>query len=164
MIKKGYVRVFTGEGKGKTAAAVGLALRAAGLGGRIYIARFLRPWEDGEWKGFARLDGDVMFRQFGRKSLEQEAPREDDFRAAGEACKEIRQALRSEKYSLVILDEAMLAICVGLISVDDMLALIEEKPREVDLILTGCCADPRLIRRADLVTVMQEVKGNNNGY
>jgi cob(I)alamin adenosyltransferase len=162
--KKGYVRVFTGEGKGKTAAAVGLALRAVGAGGRIYIARFLRPWEDGEWKGFARLNGDVMFRQFGRKNLEQEVPREDDFRAAREACEEIRQALRSEKYSLVILDEAMLAICVGLISVDDLLALIEEKPREVDLILTGCCADPRLMQRADLVTVMQEVKGNNNGF
>jgi cob(I)alamin adenosyltransferase len=162
--RKGYVRVFTGEGKGKTAAALGLALRAVGAGGRIYIARFLRPWEEGEWKGFARLDGDVMFRQFGRRGLEKEDPREDDFRAAREALEEIRQALRSETYSLVILDDAMLATCVGLLNVEDLLALIEAKPRPVDLILTGCCADPRLVQRADLVTVMQDIKSNNNGF
>ena len=164
MRRKGYVRVFTGEGKGKTAAAVGLALRAVGAGGRIYIARFLRPWEEGEWKGFARLDGDVMFRQFGRRGLEKEEPREDDFRAAREALDEIRQALRSEMYSLVILDDATVATCVGLFGVEDLLALIEAKPREVELVLTGCCADPRIIQQADLVTVMQEVKGSNNGY
>jgi cob(I)alamin adenosyltransferase len=161
--RKGYVRVFTGEGKGKTAAAIGLALRAVGTGGRIYIARFLRSWEDGEWKGFARLDGDIMFRQFGRRGLAKENPREDDFRAAREALDEIRQALRSEMYSLVILDDATVATCVGIVGVEDLLALIEAKPRQVELILTGCCADPRLIQRADLVTVMQEVKGSNNG-
>ena len=164
MPRKGYIRVFTGEGKGKTAAALGLALRAVGAGGAIYIARFLRPWDDGEWKGFARLDGEVMYRQFGREGLAHENPREDDLQAAREALDEIRRALRSERYALVVLDEVTLANCVGLLTVEDLLALIEEKPRQVDLIITGCCADPRLMQRADIVIVMQEVKGNNNGF
>ena len=64
----------------------------------------------------------------------------------------------------MILDDATVATCVGIVGVEDLLALIEAKPRQVELILTGCCADPRLIQRADLVTVMQEVKGSNNGY
>jgi cob(I)alamin adenosyltransferase len=160
----GLVRVFTGEGRGKTSAAMGLALRAVGGGGRIYIARFLRPWEDEEWKGFARMDGDVMFRQFGRRGLAAEEPREDDFRAAREALDEIRRAIRSGAYSMVILDDANLAACVGLFSVEDLLTLIEEKPPQVELVIAGCCADPRLIWRADLVTEMQEVKGRDKGF
>ncbi len=110
----GRVRVFTGEGQGKTSAAMGLALRAVGAGGRIYIARFLRAWEDEEWKGFARLDGDVMFRQFGRRGLLAEDPRDDDLRAAREALDEIRQAIRSGAFSMVILDDVNLAACMGL--------------------------------------------------
>jgi len=153
----GLVRVFTGEGRGKTSAAIGLALRAAGAGGRIYIARFLRDWEDDEWRGFARLDGDVMFRQFGRGGLLTEDPREDDFREAREALDEIRRAIRSGDYSLVILDDVNLAACLGLLSVEDLETLIEEKPPEVHLVIAGCCADPRIIRKADRVTEMHEV-------
>lgn len=155
---EGLVRVFTGEGRGKTSAAMGLALRAFGAGGRIYIARFLRDWEDEEWRGLARLDGDAMFRQFGQRGLMEEELREDDYREAREALEEIYRAIRSGAYSLVILDDVNVAACLGLFSVDDLLGLIEAKPREVDLVFAGCCADPRLIRRADRVTVMQEVK------
>jgi cob(I)alamin adenosyltransferase len=155
----GLIRVFTGEGPGKTSAAMGLALRAIGAGGRIYIARFLRAWEDEEWKGFARLDGDVMFRQFGRRGLMEEEPREDDHRAAREALDEIRRAIRSGTYSMVILDDVNIAACLGLFSVEDLLTLIEDKPRPVELVIAGCCADPRIIQRADRVTEMQEVKG-----
>ena len=155
----GLVRVFTGEGRGKTSAAMGLALRAIGAGGRIYIARFLRAWEDEEWKGFTRLDGDVVFRQFGRRGLMEEEPREGDFREAREALDEIRRAMRSGTYSLVILDDVNLATCLGFFCVEDLLALIEAKPQQVELVITGCCADPRIIRKADRVTEMQEVKG-----
>jgi cob(I)alamin adenosyltransferase len=158
---EGFVRVFTGEGRGKTSAALGLALRAIGGGGRIYIARFIKPWKDEEWKGFARLDGDVMFRQFGRRGLMEEEPREDDFREGREALDEIRRAIQSGDYSLVILDDVNVATCMGLFSVEDLLSLIEAKPREVELVFAGCCADPRLIRRADMVTTLQELKGRN---
>jgi cob(I)alamin adenosyltransferase len=159
----GLVRVFTGEGQGKTSAALGLALRAVGAGGRVYIARFLRPWGDEEWKGLARLDGDVMFRQFGRTGLVDDGPREDDFRAGREALEEISRTIRSGAYSMVILDDANVAACFGLFSVEDLMALIEAKPWQVDLVIAGCCADPRIIRRADRVTVMQEVKGGSEG-
>jgi cob(I)alamin adenosyltransferase len=159
----GRVCVFTGDGRGKTAAAMGLALRGVGAGGRIYIARFLGTWEEAEWKGFARLDGDIMFRQFGRRGLFTEEPRGDDFREAQEALNEIHRAIHSGTYSTVILDDANVAACLGLFSVEDLLVLIEEKPREVELIIAGSCADPRLIQRADLVTLMQEVKGSING-
>jgi len=157
----GLVRVFTGEGRGKTSAAMGLALRAIGAGGRIYVARFLRAWEDEEWKGFARLDGDIMFRQFGRRGLMEEELREDDYQEAREALDEIHRAIRSGAYSLVILDDINVAACLGLFSVEDLLGLIEAKPRPVELVLAGCCADPRIIRKADAVTEMQEVKGGN---
>ena len=156
---EGFVRVFIGEGRGKTSAAMGLALRAAGAGGRIYIARFLRDWENDEWKGFARLDGEIMFRQFGRRALAAEEPREDDFRAAREALEEIRRAIRSGDYSLVILDDVNLAACFGLFSVEELLALIDCKPPQVEIIITGRCADPRIIRKADRVTEMHEVIG-----
>jgi cob(I)alamin adenosyltransferase len=159
----GLVRIFTGEGRGKTSAAMGLALRAVGAGGRIYIARFIKPWKDEGWKGFARLDGEIVFRQFGRWGLAAEEPREDDFRAAREALDEIRRAIRSGAYSLVILDDVNVAACLGLFSVEDLLTLIEEKSQTVELVIAGCCADPRLIRRADRVTVMQEVKGKDDG-
>jgi len=154
----GGVRVFTGEGSGKTAAAMGLALRAVGAGGRIYIARFLKAWEDEEGKGFARLDGDIMFRQFGRRGLFTEEPRGDDFREAQDALEEIHRAIHSGAYSMVILDDANVAACLGLFSVEDLLTLIEEKPQQVELIIAGSCADPRIIRKADLVTEMREVK------
>ena len=155
---KGGVSVFTGEGRGKSAAAMGLALRAVGAGGRIYIARFLKAWEDEEWKGFARLDGDIIFRQFGRRGLITEEPRGDDFREAQDALEEIHRAIHSGAYSMVILDDANVAACLGLFSVEDLLTLIEEKPQQVELIIAGSCADPRIIRKADLVTEMREVK------
>ena len=159
----GLVRGFTGEGRGKTSAAMGLTLRAAGAGRRIYIARFLRDWEDEEWRGLVRLDGDVMFRQFGRPGLMEEELRPDDYQEAREALDEIHRAIRSGVYSLVILDDVNVAACLGLFSVDDLLGLIEAKPREVGLVFAGCCADPRLIRKADRVTMMQEVKGRDAG-
>jgi cob(I)alamin adenosyltransferase len=99
-----------------------------------------------------------MFRQFGRRGLIEEELREDDYR---EALDEIHRAIRSGAYSLVILDDVNVAACLGLFSIDDLLALIEAKPREVDLVFAGCCADPRLIRRADRVTMMQDVKGRD---
>jgi cob(I)alamin adenosyltransferase len=157
----GLVRVFTGKGRGKTSAAMGLALRAFGAGGRVYIARFLSDWEDDEGKGFARLDGEAMFRQFCRRGLMEEELTEDDFREAREAMDEIRRAIRSGAYSLVILDNVNVAACLSLFSIDDLLALIEAKPREVDLVFTGCCAEPGLIRRADRVTMMQELNGKD---
>jgi cob(I)alamin adenosyltransferase len=140
---------------------MGLALRAFGAGGRIYIARFLRDWEEEEWRGLARLDGEAMFRQFGRRGLMEEELREDDYREAREALEEIHRAVRSGAYSLVILDDVNVAACLGLFSVEDLLTLIEAKPREVELVFAGCCADPRIIHRADQVTTLQELKGGN---
>jgi cob(I)alamin adenosyltransferase len=157
----GSFLVFAGGGEGKTAVTLGLALRAVGAGGRVYIARFLKPWGEEEWKGLARLDGDVMFRQFGRKSLMDEEPGDDDFRAGREALDEIRRAIRSGDYSLVILDDAHVAACLGLFSVEDLLTLIEEKPPQVELAMAGSCADPRLILRAERVTAIQELRGRS---
>jgi cob(I)alamin adenosyltransferase len=157
----GLVRVFTGEGREKTSAAMGLTLRAAGAGGRGYIGHFLRNWEDEEWRGLSRLDGDAIFRQFGRRALMEEELREDDFREAREALDEIHRAIWSGAYSLVILDDVNIAACLSLFSVEDLLSLIEAKPREVGLVFVGCCADPRIIRRVDMVTTLQEIKGRN---
>ena len=121
---EGSFLVFAGGGEGKTAVTLGLALRAVRAGGRV--SRFLKPCCEEEWKGLARLDGDLMFRHFGRKSLMDEEPGDDDFRIGREAPDEIRRAIRSGDYSLAILDDAHIAACLGLFSAEDLLALVEE--------------------------------------
>ncbi|MGQ9693858.1 MAG: cob(I)yrinic acid a,c-diamide adenosyltransferase [Thermodesulfobacteriota bacterium] len=156
----GFIRVLAGAGKVKNAAVLGLALRAVGFGHRVYLARFLRPWAEEEWQGLAHLDGQVIFRQFAERDLLTNNLLADPFTALGE----IIQAIKSQNYPLVILDEANVAACLGLLSIPDLLALIEITPERVELVLTGNCPDPRIIWQADSVTTFQEIKNNEKGY
>jgi len=158
-LKKGLIQVYTGDGKGKTTAALGLALRAAGHGLRVYIIQFMKGWPNyGELKAVKFLPG-VTIRQFGGPHfVNRNNPSPNDIRMAREALEEARRAILSGDYDIVILDEINVALDFGLITLEEVLALLEEKPEGVELVLTGRNAHPEIIRRAHLVTEMKEVK------
>lgn len=155
---KGYVQVYTGDGKGKTTAAIGQAVRAVGAGLTVFIAQFVKGMEYSELKALSRFAPQLVVRQYGRNAFIHSHPTAEDFRLAREGYDEVVRLVRSGSYDLVILDEANIAVHFSLLTVDDLLALIDGKPDAVELIITGRKAHPRLIERADLVTEMQEVK------
>ncbi len=154
---KGYVQVYTGNGKGKTTAALGLALRGAGAGLKVYIAQFVKGEEYSEHKALARLSDFITIKQFGRGFVGK-LPDERDIEAAKEGLKETREIMCSGQYDIIILDEANIAVHLNLFSVDDLLDFIQAGPEDVELIITGRMADPRVMERADLVTEMKEIK------
>ncbi|MBN2242785.1 MAG: cob(I)yrinic acid a,c-diamide adenosyltransferase [Acidobacteria bacterium] len=156
--RKGYVQVYTGNGKGKTTAAFGLALRAAGAGLPVFIAQFAKGGDYSEIRAFRRFEGLITLKQYGSGSFIHGKPAEGDIRAAQKALSEIREVFVAGRYKVVILDEVNIATFFDLISVDDLVALIEGKPGDVELVITGRNADPRVLEKADLVTDMREVK------
>ncbi len=155
---KGYIQVYTGNGKGKTTAAFGLALRAAGAGFRVYIAQFVKGMHYSEINSLAKLSEFITIKQYGRDCFIFGEPEKEDIQAAQEGLREVREIMRSGKYQMIILDEANIATYYNLFSVDELLDFIRAKPEEVELIITGRKADPRVIEEADLVTEMKEIK------
>ncbi|NLD37737.1 MAG: cob(I)yrinic acid a,c-diamide adenosyltransferase [Desulfatiglans sp.] len=155
---KGYIQVYTGDGKGKTTAALGLAMRAYGAGLNVYIAQFVKGMKYSEQETFKVLSKHITVKQYGRGCFIKGDPTEEDIKAARAGLKEVREIMLSGKYQVVILDEANIATYYKLISVDDLLELIADKPEGMELIITGRNADPRIIEIADLVTEMKEVK------
>jgi cob(I)alamin adenosyltransferase len=156
--RKGYVQLYTGNGKGKTTAAFGVALRAAGAGLPVFIAQFMKGGEYSEVHAFKRFEDLITLRQYGLGGFIHRTPTEEDVRAAKAGFEEVRNVLLSGKYKVVILDEVVIATFFELVTVEDLISLIDTKPEEVEIIITGRNADPRLIERADLVTDMCEVK------
>ncbi len=154
---KGYVQVYTGDGKGKTTAALGLALRAAGAGLNVYIAQFVKGMKYSELNIISELQN-ITLKQYGRDCFINKKPEIEDIKAALAGLREAREMMCSGKYQMIILDEANIATYYNLFSVEDLLNFIREKPDEVELVITGRRADPRIIEVADLVTEMKEIK------
>jgi cob(I)alamin adenosyltransferase len=157
--KRGLIQVYTGQGKGKTTAALGLALRAAGHGLRVEIVQFLKGWPGyGELKGVDWLPT-VAIHAFGRSGwIHPDHPEPEDFDRAANALAFAHQLLAGGDADIVILDEVNVALDYGLLSLADLLGLLDAKPPAMELILTGRNAPPALIQRADLVTEMRLVK------
>jgi len=155
---KGYVQVYTGNGKGKTTAALGLSVRASGAGLKVYVAQFVKGMKYSEHKTLARLSDLITVKQYGRSCFIYRDPEEEDIKAAQEGLKEVKEIMLSGKYDIMILDEADIATYYNLFSVDDLLDLIHTKPENIELVITGRMADPRIIEEADLVTEMKEIK------
>lgn len=156
--ENGYVHVYTGNGKGKTTAAIGLAVRAAGAGLRVYIAQFIKGKVYSEIHALKRFEDQITVRQFGRGCFIFNAPEAEDFRLAENGLTEVRRILDEEDYGVVIFDEANVAVSLGLFPVERLLELIAAKPRQTELVFTGRNAPPQLIDQADLVTEMREIK------
>jgi cob(I)alamin adenosyltransferase len=155
---RGYVHVYTGDGKGKTTAAIGLAVRAAGAGLRVYIAQFIKGKPCSEIGALQRFDDLITVRQFGRGCFIYDHPTEEDIRLAEAGLQEARAVMAQGRHAVVILDEANVAAAVGLFPVQRLLDLVAGKPAHVELVITGRDADSRLIAHADLVTEMRERK------
>jgi cob(I)alamin adenosyltransferase len=157
-MRKGYIQVYTGEGKGKTTAALGLALRAAGAGLRVFIAQFIKKKICSEHKAFERFGDLVTISQFGTGFIRGQRRSESEVSSAQRGLTEVTRLIASGEYDIVILDEINVAMQTGLISIGSVLKLLDEKPSQVEIVLTGRHADKRIIRRADLVTEMKEIK------
>ncbi len=155
---KGYVQVYTGDGKGKTTAALGLAMRAYGAGLNVYIAQFVKGMKYAELHTLEKLADRVVIKQYGRDCFIRNKPEQADFIAAQAGLKEVREIMGSGKYQVIILDEANIAVFYNLFSVDDLLDVIHGKPDDVELVITGRKADARVMEAADLVTEMTEIK------
>ena len=157
-ISRGYVQVYTGDGKGKTTAALGLALRAAGHGLRTYIGQFMKGQPYGEIDALQNHPL-ITLEQYGDvRCIRREEVTPDDVARAQRGLERASAAMRSGRYDIVVLDEVNVAIWFGLLTVDAVLALLEQRPEHVELVLTGRRAPQPLIERADLVTEMLEIK------
>jgi cob(I)alamin adenosyltransferase len=156
--KKGTVQVLTGNGKGKTTAALGCGLRAAGHGFRVLMIQFMKGRRYGELDAVKHVPGfDTV--QFGRDTfVEKGNPSTEDIELARKGFEKAREALGSGQYDMIILDELNVAVDYGLISLDDVLRLIEQRPPHVELILTGRYAHEKIKAAAQTVTEMVEVK------
>ncbi|MGQ9646493.1 MAG: cob(I)yrinic acid a,c-diamide adenosyltransferase [Thermodesulfobacteriota bacterium] len=159
-MEKGLIQVYTGNGKGKTTAALGLALRAVGHGLRVFVIQFMKgsaPY--GELESARKLHPYLTIKRAGRKGFVSKShPDPADVQAAQEGFSLTKKAIESREYDIVVLDEINMAIDYGLISLSDVLGLIDSKPESVELILTGRNARPEIIEKADLATEMVEVK------
>ena len=155
---KGYLQVYTGNGKGKTTAAFGLALRAAGAGLRTYIAQFAKGRKCSEHRALARLSDAITVKQYGNHFFLHRDPDPEDIRIAQKGLEEVRKVMLSGKYDIIILDEADIATYYNLFSVEDLLELIHTRPQNIEMVITGRYADQRVIEEADLVTEMKEIK------
>ena len=156
---KGLVHVFTGNGKGKTTAALGAVLRAVGHSLRVYVVFFMKgDYPYGEYSALSRLP-DVEVACFGFRQLTDPANiKPEEIEQAQLALNAAREAVLSGNYDMVVLDEVSVAVACKLIELDDVIRLVADKPGNVELILTGRYADTRLIEMADLVTEMVKVK------
>ena len=155
---QGYVQVYTGDGKGKTTAALGLALRAVGAGLRVFVGQFIKGREYSELKALREHLPVVTIEQFGLGRFLRNAPAPEDIDAARQGLARLREALAGGNYDVVVADEAWTAVQAKLFGEDDLLALLDVRPSAVEFVLTGRAAGARLQARADLVTEMRCVK------
>ncbi|MDR3282822.1 MAG: cob(I)yrinic acid a,c-diamide adenosyltransferase [Candidatus Methanoplasma sp.] len=156
--KLGLVQVYTGEGKGKTTAALGLAFRAVGRGLEVVMVQFLKPPEDyGEHISASRIDNFTIL-PLGLDHMASKVPRKEDMEVSEAALAKAEELIYSGKYDLVILDEINVAMSWGLVDADKVLDMLKKRPANIEVVLTGRGAPPPIIEYADLVTEMRPVK------
>ena len=155
---KGYVQVYTGDGKGKTTAALGLIVRACGAGLKVCLCQFIKGGIYSEMKTLKKRFCDVTVQQCGQGRFIKGKPSRKDIELARRGLAKLRAAVTSGKYDMVIADEANCAISCGLFTTGELIKLIDQKPDHVELIFTGRSAAKELIERADLVTEMKLIK------
>ncbi len=156
-MKKGFVQVYTGNGKGKTTAAVGLAIRSAGAGLKVYFCQFLKGRPTCEMKIFRKLDNRISVLRSGKKGFVTH-PEKEDFEKANTCFRKVSKVISKGEYDVVILDEINNAMAINLINSKELIDVIKNKPKHVELVLTGRNIPQEIIKIADLVTEMKEIK------
>ncbi len=158
MENKGYIQVYTGNGKGKTTASLGLTLRAYGAGFKVYIGQFIKSMRYSEVKALEKFSDRVTIEQFGRGCFIKNDPTPEDIEIAEKAFNRMKEMVYSEKFDIVILEEINVALYYRLIKEEDVMELLNSKPENVELVLTGRYATETICDKADLVTEMKEIK------
>ncbi|HWQ80194.1 MAG TPA: cob(I)yrinic acid a,c-diamide adenosyltransferase [Anaerovoracaceae bacterium] len=157
MLEKGYIQIYTGNGKGKTTAALGISLRALCAGNKVFFGQFMKGQDYSEKKACRFLPGLTM-EQFGGLCFINGAPTEKDISDAKAGLERMREILPSGEYDVVVFDEVNTALFFKLLTVDEVLEVLDLKPENTEVILTGRYAPREIIDRADLCTEMKEIK------
>lgn len=159
---RGLLTVYTGDGKGKTTAALGLCVRAVGYGMSVSIIQFVKgSWHYGEKDGIKRLAPEVSFAAMGKGFVgivDDKLPREDHEAAAVKTLEEASRIILAGKHAIVILDEVNVALDLKLLDLNDLLEVVGRRPKQMHVVCTGRGAPQELIDKADLVTEMREIK------
>ena len=159
-LEQGFIQIYTGNGKGKTTAAIGQAVRAAGFGLKTYIAQFMKEYPYSELRSLDHLKNWITIEQFCGDEFvyKKELPGDEELAKAKIGLQTAKAKMLSGEYDLIILDEAIVAIYFKLIQIDELVELVKQKPENIELIITGRYCPEELIKLADLVTEMKEVK------
>ena len=153
----GKIHVYTGDDKGKTTAALGLALRAIGAGYQVYIVQFMKGQDYSELTSLKKIK-EITLKRFGQKSFVHGRGTKKDKELAQKGMAWARRVLKSRRFDVIILDEVLVAVFFKLISEQDLFSVVKNKPKNVELILTGRRATPKIKALADYVTEMREIK------
>ena len=156
--QRGYTQVYTGNGKGKTTAALGLAIRAAGAGLKVFIDQFIKMGDYSEIRALKRYSDLITVEQFGLGRFIKGKPAPEDIAAAQKGLERVQAVMASDEYKIIIMEEANVAAKLGLFALEDLLEIVINKAYDKELVITGRGASPRIIEKADLVTEMKEVK------
>lgn len=154
---KGYIHVYTGNGKGKTTAALGLSLRAIFAGKKVFFGQFIKGMDYSELESQRYLPN-FKIQQFGRDCFIYNNPTDEDIRMAKEGLEICKRILNSHEYDIVVLDEINIATYYRLLDPDDIIDILKSREPKIEVILTGRYADEKIIEFADLVTEMKEIK------
>jgi len=157
VMEKGYIQVYTGNGKGKTTAALGLSLRAVCAGKKVFFAQFVKGMRYSELDVEKYLPG-ITIKQFGRDCFIYKQPTAEDIEVAEKGLKECEEVLASGEYDLVVLDEINIALYYKLFPLERVLTMLDRRHEKTEVVLTGRYAPQELIDKADLVTEMREIK------
>ncbi len=156
-IKKGYIQLYTGNGKGKTTAALGISLRSLCAGNKVFFGQFMKGKSYSELKAVNYFEN-LQMEQFGNECFVGKEPQERDFEDAQKGLKRMREILASGEYDMVVFDEVNTALFFGLLKLEEVIEVLNLKPENTEVILTGRYASEELMARADLVTEMREIK------
>lgn len=159
-LSKGFIHIYTGNGKGKTTAALGQALRAAGAGLKTYFAQFMKEYPYSELQSVKLLNEFITIEQFCGDEFvyKKQLPDESEIKKAIDGLNKAKIKMMSNNYDIIVLDEAIVSIYFKLLTVEQIIDFINNKPADVELILTGRYCPVILIEKADLVTEMKEIK------
>jgi len=155
---KGHIQIYTGNGKGKTTAALGLALRAAGAGKKIFIGQFLKSGNYSELKALKKLADQIKVEHYGLGRFVKGNPSKEDIEAGIKGYKIVARIIEKGEHDLVILDEGNIAVKYNIFSEQDLLDLFKKKPDHVEVIVTGRGASKAIMEKADLVMEMKAIK------
>ena len=158
LFKTGYIQIYTGNGKGKTTAAIGVTMRAAASGMKVFFGQFMKNTPSSEHIIFADYPHSITLMQFGTGTFVRCSPGAEDYEKAAAGWEHCKKALQSGEYNLVVLDELNTTLKLGLLPVAEIAETIRRKPEQTEVIITGRYATEEIMNIADLITEMKEIR------